>query len=255
MKGRIPALCASLSNPCGDNAMSNLKIRRIPFQFDGVDFIWNPHNPSFSIMMNKVSFFAIALEKYFCQAIRDADPQIKDPVVREEARLFVAQEGAHSLAHRKHVKALIEQSGTEVAGGSKLVAEAARKLEAMLEGARMNYDLLQGIARESREQANSIEEVNAAVRTMDEMTQHNAALVEQTNAAIEQTEAQASELDKVVAIFTIDERPAGRASTPAPAPVAAPPTGIKGLQEKVKQAAKSYLAHGSAAVRDDWSEF
>jgi hypothetical protein len=89
--------------------MSNLKIRRIPFQFDGVDFIWNNDNPAFSIMMNKVSFFAIALEKYFCQAIRDADTQIKDPAVREEARLFVAQEGAHSLAHRKHVKALIER--------------------------------------------------------------------------------------------------------------------------------------------------
>jgi len=89
--------------------MSNLKIRRIPFQFKGVDFIWNPDNPSFSITMNKVSFFAIALEKYFCEAIRAADPQIKDPAVREEARLFVAQEGAHSLAHRKHVKALIER--------------------------------------------------------------------------------------------------------------------------------------------------
>lgn len=90
-----------------DDLVSNLKIRRIPFQFDGVDFIWNPHNPAFSIMMNKVSFFAIALEKYFCQAIRDADSQIKDPAVREEARLFVAQEGAHALAHRKHVTALI----------------------------------------------------------------------------------------------------------------------------------------------------
>jgi len=89
--------------------MSNLKIRRIPFQFEGVDFIWNPDNPSFSITMNKVSFFAIALEKYFCQAIREADPLISSPAVREEARLFVAQEAAHSLAHRKHVKALIER--------------------------------------------------------------------------------------------------------------------------------------------------
>jgi len=42
---------------------------------------------------------------------------------------------------------------------------------------------------------------------MDEMTQHNAALVEETNAAIEQTEAQASELDRIVDVFTLDEAP------------------------------------------------
>jgi methyl-accepting chemotaxis protein len=40
---------------------------------------------------------------------------------------------------------------------------------------------------------------------MDEMTQHNAALVEQTNAAVEQTEAQASDLDSIVDVFTIDQ--------------------------------------------------
>lgn len=104
--------------------------------------------------------------------------------------------------------ALIEQSSGEVAGGSKLVAQAAGKLAAMLEGARTN--LLQGIARESRAQASAIEEVMVAVRALDEMTQHNAALVEETNAAIEQTEAQATELDKVVATFAVEERPAGR---------------------------------------------
>ncbi|MEO9299432.1 methyl-accepting chemotaxis protein, partial [Devosia sp. RY10] len=65
--------------------------------------------------------------------------------------------------------------------------------------------LMDGIARESREQASSIEEVNAAVRTMDEMTQHNAALVEEINAAIEQTETQASELDRIVDVFTVVE--------------------------------------------------
>jgi hypothetical protein len=87
------------------------------------------------------------------------------------------------------------------------------------------------------------------------MTQHNAALVEQTNAAIEQTEAQASELDKVVATFTIAERPA-RHAAPAlvAAPTAPPAKGIRGMQEKVKQAARSYLS-SSAAAKDEWSEF
>jgi methyl-accepting chemotaxis protein len=42
-----------------------------------------------------------------------------------------------------------------------------------------------------------------AVRTLDEMTQHNAALVEETNAAIEQTEAQAQALDQIVDIFLL----------------------------------------------------
>jgi hypothetical protein len=84
---------------------------------------------------------------------------------------------------------------------------------------------------------------------MDEMTQHNAALVEETNASIERTEEQATELDRIVEVFTIashDTRsapPAGR--------------GIKGLQERVKTAAKSYLTRGNAAVEvdKDWAEF
>ena len=102
------------------------------------------------------------------------------------------------------IKTLIEQSGSEVAGGSRLVAEAASKLQTMLEGARTNYELLQSIANESRAQAASIEEVSVAVRTLDEMTQHNAALVEETNAAIEQTEAQAGELDRIVEVFRVE---------------------------------------------------
>ena len=117
----------------------------------------------------------------------------------------------------------------------------------MLEGARKNYELLQGIAHESREQASSIDEVNVAVRTLDEMTQHNAALVQQTNAAIEQTEAQAAELDRIVDIFTIADAPA-RSSTPV--------RDTRPARERVKTAAKSYLASdGNAAIDKDWAEF
>ena len=95
-------------------------------------------------------------------------------------------------------------SGTEVAGGSKLVVEAAQKLVQMLEAAKESSALIEGIATASREQASAIEEVTGAVRQLDEMTQHNAALVEETNAAIEQTETQAVELDRIVDVFTLD---------------------------------------------------
>jgi methyl-accepting chemotaxis protein len=49
------------------------------------------------------------------------------------------------------------------------------------------------------------------VRQIDEMTQHNAALVEQTNAAIEQTEGQAGEIENVVAGFKTSASPSSRA--------------------------------------------
>ncbi|HZY68435.1 MAG TPA: methyl-accepting chemotaxis protein, partial [Devosia sp.] len=128
-------------------------------------------------------------------------------VVAVEVRRL-AQSAAQASAE---VKGLIEQSGAEVSGGSRLVAEAAQKLVAMLDAARESSSLIEGIATASREQAFAIDKVSEAVRALDEMTQHNAALVEETNAAIEQTEAQASELDRVVDIFHIEEEaPAAR---------------------------------------------
>jgi methyl-accepting chemotaxis protein len=166
-------------------------------------------------------------------------------VVAVEVRRL-AQSAAQASSE---VKGLVEQSGIEVRTGSKLSA------------ARSSNEAMDGIARQSQDQAASIEEVNAAVRTMDEMTQHNAALVEQTNASIERTEEQASELDRIVEVFTTAE-PAPPMARPSPAlrtpPVAAaqsPARGIKGLQERVRSAAKAYLSHGNAAVDKEWEEF
>ncbi len=185
------------------------------------------------------------------EAARAGDAGKGFAVVAVEVRRL-AQSAASASAD---VKVLIEESGSQVAGGSRLVASAAQKLDAMLEGARTNFGLLQGIARESRDQAQAIEEISVAVRSMDEMTQHNAALVEQTNAAIEQTEAQANQLDQVVGVFTV-AAPArtaigGRAAPPSRT---ANPNGVREQQEKARAAAKSYLSQGNAAKKD-WSEF
>jgi methyl-accepting chemotaxis protein len=99
------------------------------------------------------------------------------------------------------VKALIEASAKEVSTGSRLVGQAAEKLLDILNGAQESSALIDSIAQANQAQSSSLDEVSIAVRQMDEMTQHNAALVEQTNAAIEQTEAQASELDVIVDVF------------------------------------------------------
>ncbi|AVX05537.1 putative chemoreceptor [Maritalea myrionectae] len=181
-------------------------------------------------------------------------------VVAVEVRRL-AQSAANASSD---VKKLIEQSVSEVEDGTKLVAEAASNLESMLEAARSNNAIMVSIADKSKAQATSIEQITTSVAQMDDMTQRNAALVEETNAAIEQTEAQASELDAIVDVFVTDASGSEHVSTPAAAPAAAPQqTGIKGLQQKVVTAAKSYLTRGNAAVKQeedeqedaDWKEF
>jgi methyl-accepting chemotaxis protein len=154
------------------------------------------------------------------------------------------------------VKALIEQSGGEVQSGTRLVAEAAKGLEGIVASVKSMTGLMSQIASDSQEQANSIGEVSLAVRQMDEMTQHNAALVEETNAAIEKTEAQASELDRIVDIFKLEGAPQHRA-TPTPTPAKPRKSNpVHGLQQKVKAAAASYLSQGNAAVKQEgWQEF
>ena len=181
------------------------------------------------------------------EAARAGDAGKGFAVVAVEVRRL-AQSAASASSD---VKALIEQSANEVKGGSKLVSNAAGQLASMLDAVNENASLMQAIAKASREQAAAIDEVSVAVRTLDEMTQHNAALVEETNAAIEQTEAQASELDRVVDVFTIDAS-AARPIRTAPARTVAPP---RGNADKLKAAARSYLSNGNAAISKDWSEF
>ena len=129
-------------------------------------------------------------------------------VVAVEVRRL-AQSAAAASAD---IKALIERSGADVRDGTALVAAATAKLAAIHASVRDNQTLMEGIASASAAQAEGIGEITVAVRQMDEMTQHNAALVEQINGAIEQTEQQAAELDMVVDQFTVSDadEPAAR---------------------------------------------
>ncbi len=134
-------------------------------------------------------------------------------VVAVEVRRL-AQSAAQASAE---VKGLVEQSTTDVRSGSRLLDDAAAKLAAILSDVRGNTAAMASISQATREQAAAIGEINDAIRQMDEMTQHNVALVEETNAAIEQTEAQVTALDEIVASFTLSpeadtepRRPASR---------------------------------------------
>jgi methyl-accepting chemotaxis protein len=171
-------------------------------------------------------------------------------VVAVEVRRL-AQSAAEASSE---VKALIEQSAGQVGEGSKLVFEATERLEGMVEGVRANVLLIEAMASSSTEQSAAIGEVTTAVRQMDEMTQHNAALVEETNAAIEQTEAQASELDRIVDVFVTSDRSVST-SRQAVTQRSRPTSTIRDLQSRVKTAASAYLGKGNVALKEDWSEF
>jgi len=101
------------------------------------------------------------------------------------------------------VKQLIDRSEKEVRGGGQLVADATRKLERIVAAVDENAKLMLEMAEAGSSQTSAIQQISVAVRQMDEMTQHNAALVEETNAAIEQTENQAGELDTIVDTFRV----------------------------------------------------
>ena len=171
------------------------------------------------------------------EAARAGDAGKGFAVVAVEVRRL-AQSAASASAE---IKGLIEQSVNEVKGGSRLVSSAAEQLLNMLTAIRSNAEAMQTIAGASRDQAAAIQEVSVAVRVLDEMTQHNAAMVEETNAAIQQTEAQAHALDVIVDVFTLAEEP--------------PTATIHKLPVAPARTKRAYLGSGSAARANDWAEF
>lgn len=92
-----------------DSSMSDLTVRELNLDFTGVDFIWNPTQPAFSLLANIISFQTIGFERFICRTVKEALPLIADSAVREEARDFIDQEAKHSKAHMNHVKGLIGQ--------------------------------------------------------------------------------------------------------------------------------------------------
>ncbi len=121
-------------------------------------------------------------------------------VVASEVR-NLAQRSAEAA---KEIKALISDSVEKVEDGSKLVGEAGRTMDDIVNSVRQVTDIMADIASASAEQSSGIEQVNQAVNQMDEVTQQNAALVEEAAAAAESLEEQAETLAQTVAQFRMD---------------------------------------------------
>ena len=186
----------------------------------------------------------------------------------EQGRGFaVVASEVRNLAQRsagaaKEIKQLIGDSVDKVDTGSRLVDEAGQTMELVVTSIRQVADIMGEITAATAEQSHGIEEINQAITQMDEMTQQNAALVEQAAAAAESMQEQSQRLAEAVSIFKLDGDDA-RAVRAAPAPlrkapvqVAAPPRAAVAaprIEPGARAAPKKAAA--TAASGDDWEEF
>ena len=159
----------------------------------------------------------------------------------EQGRGFAVVAGeVRNLAHRsasaaKEIKSLIDDSSGKVEAGSALVREAGSTMHEIVDSVRRVTDILGEITAASQEQSAGIEQINKAITQMDDVTQQNAALVEQAAAASQAMRDQAERLAAAVAVFRLE---AGTIAAAAPAAVTpAPAAPARALAAPVKRAA------------------
>jgi methyl-accepting chemotaxis protein len=193
----------------------------------------------------------------------------------EQGRGFAVVAGeVRSLAQRsaeaaREIKALIGASVDKVDTGSKLVADAGTTMTEIVASVQRVTDIIGEITAASSEQSDGIGQVNTAVTQLDQMTQQNAALVEQSAAAAESLKDQAARLAQLVGSFKLQGSPAAaavpapvlaqqvlaraRAVPPKPATVARPTTP---KAERPAPAPAPAKTPAPSAVRDDeWETF
>jgi methyl-accepting chemotaxis protein len=141
----------------------------------------------------------------------------------EQGRGFAVVAGeVRNLAHRsaaaaKDIKLLISDSVEKVETGSALVNQAGETMNEIVTSITRVTDIMSEITSASVEQSAGIEQVNTAIVQMDQVTQQNAALVEEAAAAAESMQDQAARLSEVVSVFKL----LASAQTQAARPVAA----------------------------------
>ncbi len=164
-------------------------------------------------------------------------------VVAAEVRTLAQR----SAAAAREIKALIATSVASIDGGSVSVNEAGSNMGDIVDSVKQVNDIIGRISVASTEQARGIAEVNLAVGQMDDVTQQNAALVEQAAAAAASLQDQAVQLSEAVSVFQLDPGQAGSAGQAA----------AEASRERERRAAASAMrgAHRAGRVASiDWDQ-
>jgi methyl-accepting chemotaxis protein len=130
----------------------------------------------------------------------------------EQGRGFaVVASEVRSLAQRsaeaaKEIKGLINTSVEKVESGTRLVTDAGATMEEIVQSVRRVADVISEITAAANEQSSGIAGVNVAIGNLDQMTQQNAALVEESAAAAESLREQADRMKEAVSVFRVSEQ-------------------------------------------------
>jgi methyl-accepting chemotaxis protein len=185
-------------------------------------------------------------------------------VVASEVRNLASR----SAEAAKEIKALINDSVEKVTEGTKLVDESGKVLGEIVSRVKKVTDAMAEIANSSREQASGIEQVNTAITMMDNVTQQNAALVEEASAAAEALAEQASNLMQLLTRYQMEDSPAPDARRAIPQTATSLPVAPsvdrraanRPFNGKKKPVAASVIPAASRAAigvgaDEDWKDF
>ncbi|WP_374433093.1 methyl-accepting chemotaxis protein [Inhella sp.] len=182
----------------------------------------------------------------------------------EQGRGFAVVAGeVRALASRsaeaaREIKSLIHASVERVDAGSQQVNDAGRTMQEVVNQVRRVSDMLSEISAASNEQSKGIGQIGDAVSQLDQVTQQNAALVEESAAAADSLQQQASELANTVAVFKLEDdrasKPGLAAKPPARKPMASAAAPARPAPARTAAAARPAAAT-AAADDGDWTSF
>jgi methyl-accepting chemotaxis protein len=188
------------------------------------------------------------------EAARAGDAGRGFAVVATEVRAL-AQRSADAA---KEIKTLISASSQQVDTGVRLVGETGKALSRIVEQVAQLNGLVADIAASAQEQATGLNQVNSAVNEMDQVTQQNAAMVEQATAASHSLAGEAAELARLVGQFQIGEIAEARATKPAGRQEAPKARSPQRTADKIVGPARQGRVRRLAAAgggTENWDEF